>query len=552
MVFAQRTLGLSHRLLAKRAFNASRTPLVLRSAPILAAHARPFSLWPSSSKPAEPLAPADIESSVATPVNLPQPPSIPTSSVSSVASTPSSGLITPDASPLGLESGVVDPLMDLAKLPLHYGDLKAMGLGSWWPTGWIQSAFEAIQVSTGLPWWATIVSLTFATRLALFPTFIGSIRTAAGMVRIQPEMASLQEAMSRAKSNGDTTSMQSLAIEMRDLFKRHNVNPLNALKQPLVTMPVFISMFLALKWMAELPVPQLKLGGIPGWCTDLTVADPTYILPVTSAAATWLVAHFGANGAPHSKQPDTQIAMSGIIKTISIMGIPFFGGFTIPAAIPLIGGMSNAGFPAAILLYWTCSNSFTFFQSIILRSDAVRKVLKLEPVPEKQPNDEKPLTSIQAIRKMMKPTIEKFEQQKKALDEAQSRQARYSTTARLSEKKSVSDALRERKLAEEAKRASGSSSSSSASPSPSTVSAAAAAAGRANPFESPDKEGWDTASVNLSRPSIQTITPISTATPAPTPSAASTSGKSEKMIELERQRKEIQERIDKLQKALRK
>lgn len=115
-----------------------RTLARLPCAPLRRTALRPFSLWPATPTPTNPLPPSDLDA-LSTPVNLPQPPS-------------SSTFITPDVSPLGAESGVIDPLMDLAKLPLHYGDLKAMGLGSWWPTGIVQNTLEAIHVSTGLPW----------------------------------------------------------------------------------------------------------------------------------------------------------------------------------------------------------------------------------------------------------------------------------------------------------------------------------------------------------------------------------------------------------------
>lgn len=34
------------------------------------------------------------------------------------------------------------------------------------------------------------------------------------------------------------------------------------------------------------------------------------------------------------------------MKKAVICGIPIFGGFTIPASVPLIGGLGPAGFPA--------------------------------------------------------------------------------------------------------------------------------------------------------------------------------------------------------------
>jgi YidC/Oxa1 family membrane protein insertase len=45
---------------------------------------------------------------------------------------------------------------------------------------------------------------------------------------------------------------------------------------------IFISFFLAVRNLAQLPVPGFSTGGI-GWFTDLTMADPFYILPICSS-----------------------------------------------------------------------------------------------------------------------------------------------------------------------------------------------------------------------------------------------------------------------------
>lgn len=49
-------------------------------------------------------------------------------------------------------------------------------------------------------------------------------------------------------------------------------------------MPLFISFYLALRGMANLPLESMKTGGT-AWFPDLTVADPTMILPLASCAS---------------------------------------------------------------------------------------------------------------------------------------------------------------------------------------------------------------------------------------------------------------------------
>ena len=52
---------------------------------------------------------------------------------------------------------------------------------------------------------------------------------------------------------------------------------------PLAQIPVTLGMFFGVKGMCDLPVPQLKQSGLD-FVSDLTVPDPTYILPVLATA----------------------------------------------------------------------------------------------------------------------------------------------------------------------------------------------------------------------------------------------------------------------------
>jgi len=46
-------------------------------------------------------------------------------------------------------------------------------------------------------------------------------------------------------------------------------------------MPIFLSVFIGLRQMANLPVESMKTGGT-AWFTDLTVPDPYYLLPLVT------------------------------------------------------------------------------------------------------------------------------------------------------------------------------------------------------------------------------------------------------------------------------
>lgn len=79
-----------------------------------------------------------------------------------------------------------------------------------------------------------------------------------------------------------------LQLATRQLFEDNKCGPLRGLMLPLIQMPLFISFFFALRGMAAAGLPDFTTGGI-AWFTNLSVPDPTYVLPIVSAAATLAV-----------------------------------------------------------------------------------------------------------------------------------------------------------------------------------------------------------------------------------------------------------------------
>lgn len=52
----------------------------------------------------------------------------------------------------------------------------------------------------------------------------------------------------------------------------------------MVQLPLFVSFFLGIRQMANLPLESMKTGGLL-WFPDLTIADPYFLLPMLSAAS---------------------------------------------------------------------------------------------------------------------------------------------------------------------------------------------------------------------------------------------------------------------------
>jgi len=120
---------------------------------------------------------------------------------------------------------------------------------------------------------------------------VGNFRKSGNMVVAAPQTKIYTDAMKKAKDDGDMATMQAINKELQDHWKRNDCSPLSSLLFPVVSIPLFMTMFFSVRAMANLPVPQLTVGGIPGWCYDLTAADPTFILPVLAATMTALSLH---------------------------------------------------------------------------------------------------------------------------------------------------------------------------------------------------------------------------------------------------------------------
>lgn len=108
-------------------------------------------------------------------------------------------------------------------------------------------------------------------------------------------MQKLQEKMSDARRRGDIYESAALGNEMQKMMKEKNINPFKNIVPIMFQMPIFMSMFIGLRGMANLPVESMMSSGIL-WFHDLTVPDPFYILPALTAATLFLQLKLGADG----------------------------------------------------------------------------------------------------------------------------------------------------------------------------------------------------------------------------------------------------------------
>jgi YidC/Oxa1 family membrane protein insertase len=251
---------------------------------------------------------------------------------------------------------------------------KAADLG-FNPVDIVIMTLNQIQTSLGIPYWEAIVIFTVALRLCLLPVAIKGVVNANRMAFLRPDMERLQEAMKASQALGDMKVQQRYQMEMKGLFEKHKVNPLRALVLPFLQMPIFVSVFMALRQVQDY-FPAYCSGGAL-WFIDLSMSDPYYILPVINAATFLLMIETGADGM------DQQ--MKGTFKNVMrMLGV---------AMVPLTASM-----PQGLFMYWCTNNVLSLLQARAMKSAALKKAFDLKDPPASAKVDkESALKKISAV-----------------------------------------------------------------------------------------------------------------------------------------------------------
>uniref|UniRef100_A0A673T7U8 OXA1L mitochondrial inner membrane protein n=1 Tax=Suricata suricatta TaxID=37032 RepID=A0A673T7U8_SURSU len=231
-----------------------------------------------------------------------------------------------------------------------------LGLGSYTPVGLIQNLLEYMHVNLGLPWWGAIAACTVLARCLVFPLIVKGQREAAKIHNHLPEIQKFSTRIREAKLAGDHAEFYKASSEMTFYQKKHDIKLFRPLILPLTQAPIFISFFIALREMANLPVPSLQTGGLL-WFQDLTLSDPTYVLPLVVTATMWGVLELGAETGVQSS--DLQW-MRNVMRVMPLAVLPI-----------------TIHFPTAVFMYWLSSNMFSLGQVSCLRIPAVRTLLKI-------------------------------------------------------------------------------------------------------------------------------------------------------------------------------
>ena len=190
----------------------------------------------------------------------------------------------------------------------------------------ILGAFYSVTSAAGLESYGfPIILLTILIKLVTYPLTVKQVKSMKAMQDIQPKMKKIQE-----KYKHDPQMLQQKTGE---LFREAGVNPLAGCLPLLVQMPILMGMYYAL---FNFTFPSAEAAAF-FWLPSMSEPDPYYILPVLSAATTFL------------QQKMTSSEMTGQMKIMMTV-------------MPLFIGWISLTFPSGLVLYWVTMNVVQIIQ----------------------------------------------------------------------------------------------------------------------------------------------------------------------------------------------
>jgi YidC/Oxa1 family membrane protein insertase len=209
-------------------------------------------------------------------------------------------------------------------LTVDYGWLTIIAT----PLFWMMSLFNDWTHN----WGVAIILLTILIKLVFFPLSAASYRSMAKMRVVAPKLEKIKQ------QYGD--DREKLNRAMMDLYKNEKINPLGGCLPVLIQIPVFIALYWSI-----LASVEMRFAPFFGWITDLSAADPYYILPVIMGLS--MVVQMRLNPVP----PDPIQAKVMQIMPIAFSIIFFF-------------------FPAGLVLYSIVNNLLSIAQQWYITREA--------------------------------------------------------------------------------------------------------------------------------------------------------------------------------------
>jgi len=257
---------------------------------------------------------------------------------------------------------------------------------SFWPQDVIIDLLNTLQSLSGQPYALTIAATTILIRLLALPLFITAQKNSSRMAHMRPEMEILKQKIDAAMNKNKVNQVQH-TNQMRELFIKYDCNPLKSIVVPFVQIPVFMSMFFALRKMPDYFPIELSKGGML-WFPDLTIPDSTLVLPLLSASSFLVMIELGKEQMMATNVQQGRMFIN-IFRGLGILIVPV-----------------TMNFSSAMFCYWITNNLCSIGQSIFFKSSIVRKYLDIwdlpKPIHVMEPQIDNQLDFIQRIIQKVK------------------------------------------------------------------------------------------------------------------------------------------------------
>lgn len=197
-------------------------------------------------------------------------------------------------------------------------------------TSVVQDIIRYFADLTGNPGWSIII-VTVLIKVITHPLTVRQLKSMEQIKIITPKMKEIE-----AKYKGQPQEYQR---RVQELYRDNKVNPMAGCLPSLIPLPVLIVFFRVLQnreFVASLT------GASAGflWMRDFSIADPLYIMPVLSAATTWLSM--------------AQTASDPSQKSMTII-------------MPLMMGWFATQMPSGAAIYWVVTNIVSIAQNWLIK-----------------------------------------------------------------------------------------------------------------------------------------------------------------------------------------
>lgn len=264
---------------------------------------------------------------------------------------------------------MIEMLIPLTIWDSLYSALSTMMQPLYWVVSGLLVMFHWIwgvwlNLSPGVAWTLTIISLTVLVRTAMIPLFVKQITSMRNMQLLQPKIQALQK-----KYGSDR---EKLGQETMKLYREEGINPAASCFPLLVQMPIFISLFRVLEGASSGNVRGTWLRDSPELVSSLQGAEifgaglAKKIFPFTPFGATQIfgvvlvvlmVAALFVTQLQLMRKNMPPEALTGPMASQQKMMLYLF---------PVMYAVSAGVLPIGVLIYWLASNVWTMVQQGLL------------------------------------------------------------------------------------------------------------------------------------------------------------------------------------------